>query len=186
MCLWLDEERSRRQLSGEKPSMLSAHDAVTLCRLLEQHSIRFWVMGGWGVDALLHRETRPHKDLDLLVVLGDLPKLWKLLDEHRFTLQYTWEENRWVDGEADRWPTAFVVADTQGRELDVHVIDFGPDGAIIQLYSNPWLFPDAITGQGSIADAAVICVSRETQLAMHTGYPLPDGQLRDLKLLQAE
>ena len=38
-------------------------------------------MGGWGVDALLHRETRPHKDLDLLVALGDLPTLWKLLEE---------------------------------------------------------------------------------------------------------
>jgi lincosamide nucleotidyltransferase A/C/D/E len=166
--------------------MLSAHDAVALCRLLEQHSIRFWVMGGWGVDALLHRETRPHKDLDILVALGDLPMLWKLLDEHSFTLQYVWEENRWVDREPDRWPTAFVAADAQGRELDVHVIDFGPDGAIIQHYNNPWPFPDAITGQGSIADAAVICISKETQLAMHTGYTLPDGQLRDLKLLQAD
>jgi hypothetical protein len=61
--------------------MLSAHEAVARCRLLEQHCIRFWVMGGWGVDALLHRETRPHKDLDILLVLGDLPLLWKLLDE---------------------------------------------------------------------------------------------------------
>jgi len=164
--------------------MLSARDAVALCRLLEQHRIRFWVMGGWGVDALLHRETRPHKDLDILMVLGDLPLLWKLLDEHRFTLQYVWEDNRWVDGEPDRWPTAFVVADAQGREIDVHVIDFGPDGSIIQHYNNPWPFPSAIAGQGSIADAAVICVSLETQLAMHTGYTLPDGQLQDLKLLR--
>ena len=166
--------------------MLSAHDAAVLCRLLEQHRIRFWVMGGWGVDALLHCETRPHKDLDILVVLGDLPLLWKVLDEHGFTLQYVWAENRWLDGEPDRRPTAFVAADAQGRELDVHVIDFGPDGTIIQLYNTPWPFPDAITGQGSIADATVTCVSKETQLAMHTGYTLPDGQLRDLKLLQED
>ena len=169
--------------------MLSAHDAVALCRLLEQHSIRFWVMGGWGVDALLHCETRPHKDLDLLVVLGDLPMLWKVLDEHGFTLQYVWAENRWVDredGEPDRWPTAFVVADAGGRALDVHVIDFGPDGAIIQLYNHSWPFPDTIIGQGCIAGATVTCVSKETQLAMHTGYTLPDGHLRDLKLLQAD
>ena len=143
-------------------------------------------MGGWGVDALLHRETRPHKDLDILVALGDLPMLWKMLEEHGFTLQYVWEENRWVDGGSNRWPTAFVAADAQGRELDVHVIDFGSDGAIIHLYNNPWLFPDAITGQGSIAGATVTCVSKETQLAMHTGYALPDGQLRDLQLLQAD
>ncbi|MGO8950942.1 MAG: nucleotidyltransferase domain-containing protein [Ktedonobacterales bacterium] len=166
--------------------MLSAHEAVALCRLLEKHRIRFWVMGGWGVDALLHRETRPHKDLDILVALGDLPLLWKVLDEHGFTLQYVWEENRWLDGEPDRRPTAFVAADAQGRELDVHVIDFGRDGSITQYYNNPWPFPDAITTQGSIADAVVTCVSKETQLAMHTGYTLPDGQLQDLKLLQGD
>lgn len=168
--------------------MLSADDAVALCELFEQRSIRFWVMGGWGVDALLHRETRPHKDLDVLVLLGDLPKLWNLLEADSFTLQYVWEENRWVDGAPKRWPTAFVVADTQGRELDVHVIDIGPNGVIVQHYDNPWPFPnaDAITGQGSIAGAAVTCVSKETQLAMHTGYTLPDGQLCDLELLQSD
>ncbi len=166
--------------------MLSAHDAVAICKLLDQRGIRFWVMGGWGVDALLHRETRPHKDLDLLVALDDLPILWKALDERGFTLQYVWEENRWVEGEPDRWPTAFVMADAQGRELDTHVIDFGPDRGILQLYSNPWPFPEAIAEQGSIAGVAVPCVSRETQLAMHTGYALPDGQLEDLKRLQAD
>jgi len=166
--------------------MLSAHDAVALYRLLEQHRIRFWVMGGWGVDALLHRQTRLHKDLDILVALGDLPLLWQMFDEYGFTLQYVWQENRWVGGESDRLPTAFVAADEVGRALDVHVIDFGPDGAIIQHYNNPWPFPDAITGQGSIADTTVTCVSKEAQLALHTGYTLPDGQLQDLTLLQAD
>jgi lincosamide nucleotidyltransferase A/C/D/E len=166
--------------------MLSAHDAVALCQLLEQQNIRFWVMGGWGVDALLQCETRPHKDLDLLVAKDDLPTLWTLFGEHGFVLRYVWEENRWLDEETDRQPTAFVVADAQGRELDVHVIDIGPDGAIIQLYDPPWAFPVAITGQGSIAGVAVTCVSKEAQLAMHTGYTLPDGQLHDLELLRAD
>lgn len=138
------------------------------------------------MDALLHRETRPHKDLDVLVLLGDLPTLWNVLEAHSFTLQYVWEENRWADGKPKRWPTAFVVADTQGRELDVHVIEIGPNGAIVQHYDSPWPFPNAITGQGSIAGAAVTCVSKETQLAMHTGYTLPESQLRDLELLQAD
>ncbi len=166
--------------------MLPAHDTVALCQLLQQNSIRYWVMGGWGVDALLHRETREHKDLDLLVTLGDLPALWNLLGERGFTLQYTWEENRWLGEEPRRQPTAFAVADAQGRELDIHVIDIGQDGAILQLYDPPWAFPDDITGEGSIAGETVPCVSKETQLAMHTGYTLPEGQQRDLELLRAE
>ena len=166
--------------------MLPAHDAIGLCRLFDQRSIRFWVMGGWGVDALLHRETRPHKDLDILVALGDLPALWEALTERGFALKYVWEENRWLGDKPDRWPTAFVLADAQGRELDAHVIDFGADGAIIQLYTTPWPFPDEISARGSINGVTVACVSREAQLAMHAGYTLPDTQARDLELLQAD
>jgi lincosamide nucleotidyltransferase A/C/D/E len=166
--------------------MLSAEDAAALCSQLEECSIRFWVMGGWGVDALLHRETRPHKDLDILVLLGDLPKLRQMLDEHGFTLKLVWQESRRLDEEADCWPTAFVAADTQGREIDVHVIDIGPDGRLIQHYNDPWPLPDSITGQGRIAGTDVTCVSKETQLALHTGYALPDGHRRDIELLRAD
>jgi lincosamide nucleotidyltransferase A/C/D/E len=166
--------------------MLPAEDAAALCSQLEEHGIRFWVMGGWGVDALLRRPTRPHKDLDILVLLGDLPRLRQLLDEQGFTLKLVWQESRWLDEEGDRRPTAFVAVDPQGRELDVHVIDIGPDGRIVQHYDDPWPLPDAITGQGSIAGMDVTCVSRETQLAMHTGYSLPDEHLRDIELLRAD
>jgi Aminoglycoside-2''-adenylyltransferase len=43
---------------------------------------RFWVEGGWGVDALVGHQTRPHRDVDLDIdgtfedqVLGALQKL---------------------------------------------------------------------------------------------------------------
>lgn len=165
--------------------MLSARDAVALCELLEQRSIHYWVVGGWGVDALLGRETRPHKDLDLLLALGDLPRLWRLLGEHGFTQKWLWEENRWVEIDGDRWPTAFVLADDQGRELDVHVVDVAPDGALVQLYGDHWPLPASISAQGTIDGTVVSCVSREAQLAMHSGYTLPDTHLRDMELLRA-
>ena len=31
-----------------------------------------WLAGGWGVDALAGRQTRAHRDLDLLVEAGPL------------------------------------------------------------------------------------------------------------------
>ena len=30
---------------------------------LDDHSVRYWVLGGWGVDALVGRQTREHRDL---------------------------------------------------------------------------------------------------------------------------
>jgi lincosamide nucleotidyltransferase A/C/D/E len=166
--------------------MLSADDAVALCQLLEQANIRFWVIGGWGVDALLQRQTRPHKDLDILATLGDLPRLQALLDESGFTRKLVWAESRWVEVESGRLPTAFVAADDRGHELDVHIIELAAGGGIIQHFDHPWPFPDGITAQGRIAGAAVTCVSRETQIAMHTGYSLPESHLRDLELLRAD
>lgn len=41
---------------------------------------------------------------------------------------------------------AFVAADAQRRELDVHVVDIGPDGCIVQHYGARWPFPDSTTG----------------------------------------
>ncbi len=167
--------------------MLTAHDAVDLCGLLEQHHIRYLVVGGWGVDALLGHETRPHKDLDLLVLLDDLPQLLRLFNEHGFTQQWVWQENRWLVGDGELSPTAFVVADGQGRELDIHVIDLGPDGAIVQLYDAPWPFTaslTAITSQGSIDGVAIPCASKEAQLAMHTGYSLPAERQQDIEHLR--
>ena len=74
-----DQPAARGRVAG----MLSAADAAALCRQLEEHGVGFWLIGGWGVDALLHRQTRPHKDLDVLVRLADLPALRRLLDEAR-------------------------------------------------------------------------------------------------------
>lgn len=38
--------------------IISALEAADLC---------CWVDGGWGIDALVGEQTRPHKDLDLVV-----------------------------------------------------------------------------------------------------------------------
>ena len=169
--------------------MLSARDALTLCRLLEEGGVQFWVMGGWGVDALLGRETRPHKDLDILASQTDLVALRALFGAHSFTLKRIWEESRWLGEGAGRWPTAFVAVDAQERELDVHLIEIRPDGSIIQRYDQQWPLPDsisALSARGTIAGEALTCVSKAAQLALHTGYDITDAHRRDLDLLRAE
>ena len=155
--------------------MLSAYEAVALCRLLEQHRIRFWVMGGWGVDALLHRETRPHKDLDILVVRGDLPLLWKLLNAHGFTLHYVWQENRWLEGEPDRWPTAFVdggrTGPRAGRPCHRHRTRRRHPPALHPAVA----VPCAITGQGTSATRRSPASRRRRNCSCTPGTPCPKG-----------
>ena len=48
--------------------------------------------GGWGIDALLGRQTRLHKDFDALVALEDLPALTHFLGGRGFALKLIWEK----------------------------------------------------------------------------------------------
>ena len=112
-----------------------------------------WVMGGWGVDALLGRETRTHHDLDLLISVDDLGRLRRLLIE-----------SRWIDVDGSQHPTAFVEVDSQGRELDIHVVRLVPASAPILLCDVPWQFTDvSLAAVGTLAGSTVACVSADTQ-----------------------
>ena len=60
---------------GRQPSApMEAVEVVRLLDLLEGEDLVAWLDGGWGVDALLERRTRSHDDLDLVVVLDDVPE----------------------------------------------------------------------------------------------------------------
>jgi lincosamide nucleotidyltransferase A/C/D/E len=164
--------------------ILSAQDAVSLYAMLAERGVRCWITGGWGVDALLGRETRPHHDLDVLVGLDSLSQLQDVLAEQGFTRSLEWEENRWVDQGGVQRPTAFVETDTLGRELDIHIIEVLPGRAPVALYDHDWNFDhNALDGVGSILGTRVACVSAATQLRAHTGYDLPRHQQADVERL---
>ena len=44
--------------------LMTSIDVIDCYTTLENLGIEIWVDGGWGVDALLGEQTRPHKDLD--------------------------------------------------------------------------------------------------------------------------
>jgi len=44
-----------------------AADVIGLYTELQNLSIKIWVDGGWGVDALLGEQPRPHGDLDIAI-----------------------------------------------------------------------------------------------------------------------
>jgi lincosamide nucleotidyltransferase A/C/D/E len=167
-------------------------------------------MGGWGVDALVGRQTRPHHDVDLLVEVADLERLRLCLIALGFALKYTWDaEARWIRHE--RWsspleqPSAFVYGHADGREVDVHVVRHSEDSDVEMLWNVPYTFTAAGSGATGVIDGlwnvpytftaaglgatgvidghSVRCLSREMQLQAHTGYALPAPHIHDLELL---
>jgi hypothetical protein len=60
---------------------MQVSDVLEVVYLLEASGIEVWLDGGWGVDALLGSETRPHVDLDIAIQHKDVPKLGELLHD---------------------------------------------------------------------------------------------------------
>lgn len=146
-----------------------------------------WLTGGWGIDALLGEQTRPHKDLDLIMLLDDAGRMREILSGDGYDLVWLWEENLWtVDAQGIETPTAFILQDAHERQLDIHTMRLDEDGNGIPAWQEEGLVFSAqgLAGEGTIAGVAVRCLSPEMQVVCHTGYVLPDYQARDLRLLR--
>jgi lincosamide nucleotidyltransferase A/C/D/E len=150
---------------------------VDLLRLFEIAGIEVWLDGGWAVDALLGTQTRPHKDVDIILRVADVPQLREVLEARGFKIEQGGRESN------------FVFADHSGLEVDVHAIVFDRDGNGVYRMENgsDWIFPaSGFSGRGVVKGIGVRCLSPETQVLCHAhGYVPTEKDLRDMELLQA-
>ena len=58
---------------------MDAEHLLEIVGTLEAAGVDVWLDGGWGVDALLGRETRAHDDLDLVAELRDSDRIVEVL-----------------------------------------------------------------------------------------------------------
>jgi lincosamide nucleotidyltransferase A/C/D/E len=162
--------------------MMDAHNAHEILQLLQDHSIRAWLRGGWGIDALLGRQTRTHKDLDLVLVDTELGTALDVLGDLGFALASEWAENLVMD---DGRPSAFVLRDGNGREIDIHVARINDDGSGVPLWEgDQQLTTEAVSGSGTIGDLKVRCYSPQMQLAVHSGDRLPPHHIADVRAIR--
>lgn len=153
---------------------MTADDVLEIIGRLDAAGVTWWIHGGWGMDALLGAETRPHDDLDLAVNR-----------EHLDHLEATLSDFRRV-GERDERPASFVIADPRGRQIDIHPLRLDEDGNGWQeqrdgreaLWSG-----EALSGQGRIAGRDVRCTSATFELASHAYAGHDDIDRRDAELL---
>jgi len=152
--------------------MMQAVDVVEFINELELASIDVWIDGGWGVDALIKEQTRPHKDLDIVIQKKDIEKLCELLEAKGY---------KEAKLEIAR-PFNFVYGDKNSREIDVHVIVIDNDGnGIYGPAENGEMYPaSALSGfVGVIEGKTVKCTSPEWMVQTHTGYELGETDFHD-------
>lgn len=170
--------------------MVRAEDAIWMYQRLMAHGIQAWLTGGWGIDALLCEHTRPHKDLDIIMLLDDVERMCALLGGDGFELKMLWSENQQAtDSQGNEVATAFVLEDPDGRQLDAHALRLDERGDGIPAWAEVegFIFKARdLKGVGGIVGVAVQCITPAMQAACHLGYELPDYQVRDMALLQGK
>jgi len=158
-----------KPIPPQAPEM-TVGDIIEIVQLFEINQIELHLDGGWGVDALLGKQTRPHADLDIAVQHKDVPYIRSLLEAQGF---------REIPRD-DSWECNFVLEDDRGHQVDVHSCTF--DSAGNNIYGVAYPF-DSLTGTGSINGHPVKCISPEWLVKFHTGYPRDENDYHDVKLL---
>ena len=149
---------------------MTASDVIEIIRLFNENRIEFHIDGGWGVDALLGEQTRPHADLDIAVQHKDVGQIRALLEARGY---------RDVPRDDTR-ECNFVLGDSLGRQIDIHSYTFDPAGNHVYGVEYP---SDSLTGTGVVGGHPVKCISPAWLVKFHTGYKLDENDYRDVKAL---
>jgi lincosamide nucleotidyltransferase A/C/D/E len=156
-----------------KEQEIEAEQVLALLELLNRAGVDVWVDGGWGVDALVGQQTRPHSDLDLVVSARSVAALRSILEREGFEISRDW------------LPTALSFRHRDGREVDLDPVKPTADGGGDQIQLDGvtrWHYePPA---KGTIGRIEVQCCPVTTQLRAHLGYEPGSTDYADMRLLR--
>lgn len=147
---------------------------MTILEALDDARVPYWVGGGWGVAALVGRQTRDHRDLDLAVSADHLQLCLDALGIVGYETETDWLpvriELRAAAGDAwvDFHPVLF---DARG-----HGRQAGLDGTFFD-------YPAEAFSAGVLNGRDVRCLSVGQQRAFNTGYRHQAKDTHDLAQL---
>ncbi|MDR0287709.1 MAG: nucleotidyltransferase family protein [Clostridiales bacterium] len=150
---------------------MSEDGVIDILKKTEHIGVDVWIDGGWGVDALLGRQTREHNDIDIFVQKKDektFTEMLKLNGYRETEMEYTTNDHTgWCN------PDNFIV--------DLHLFEFVEAGRL--RFDNATYPSDALNGKGVIGEIAVRCLTAEAQILYHQGYEQKEKDRHDVLLL---
>ena len=155
---------------------MEAADVIAVLDVLAGACVACWLDGGWGVDALVGRQTRAHEDLDLVIAVADIGTIIDALQRVGFAV------------DEDLRPVSFTMRTTDGRKVDLHPVTWDERGGGVQAQPNnsSWTYPaEGFRGVGQVAGQPVRCLTADVQILCHAGYPLDAVDLRALEELRS-
>lgn len=163
-------QRLKRRVFEMPPAMVPE-----LVAALEGAGISPWVIGGWGVDALLGHQTRRHLDADLAFDARDGAEDRALAALHDLGFDVVKRESLAAPRGLPFELGARIVLDDRRRHLvDLHPVTFPADTGSA-----------AVIAEGRIDGRPVPCLTAQLQLRLHEGYGPRHFDRADVELLRA-
>ncbi len=150
---------------------MTGNDLIRLYTELEKLGIKIWIDGGWGVDALLGVQTRPHSDLDIATEQQSVPALCEFLAARGF--REIKRESEWN----------FALSDEHSHEIDVHTFILDAHGNVEKGIPYP---AGSLSGTGTIEGRAVRCVAADWMVKFHCDYRPNEKDYKDVSALCAK
>ena len=149
---------------------MTSDNVMDLYNWLKQKDITIWIDGGWGVDALLGRQTRDHVDLDIAVQRKDNANLRQLLESNGYK-----EVKR-----DDSSEFMYFMNNEAGQGIDIHAFEYDENGKNIYGVEYPF---GSLTGTGLIDGQEVNCINPKFMFRFKTGYEPKEKDLHDVRAL---
>jgi len=169
--------RLPRTRIGEGPDIealtMDASEVLEVLDALDDVGITAGITGGWGVDALLERETRPHRDLDLGIPAARVVEAIDVLRALGYVVAI------------DERPARIALSGPRGA-VDLHPIEFDDAGHGVQqgFEGRRFDYPNgSLAAEGWIAGRQVQVATPELQVTFHSGYPPRERDIQDMLAL---
>ncbi len=148
-------------------------EVMEVLHALDAARCRYWLEGGWGVDALVGRQTRAHRDVDVDLDAAHESIALAVLAERGYVVETDWRPNR-----------IELVAPGRGR-VDLHPLLIATDGSARQaaLSGGYHHFPASYFTVGHLNGEKVPCVTVATQRSFRQGYEPRAVDRHDLSVL---
>jgi lincosamide nucleotidyltransferase A/C/D/E len=157
-------------------------DVHTVMDALRTAGVEAWIVGGWGVDALLGVGTRRHGDLDVIVEADPemVERAVQALGAVGFRLAAETDGGVWL-------PHRHILDDGAGHIVEILPADLSrePFTSAASRKDGSGTPARPFAASGIIAGWPVACVSADVQIVLHGGYQAREVDKRDLYKLQA-
>ena len=152
---------------------MPAEEVLAVVDWLEARGAVHVITGGWAVDALVGRATRPHRDLDVIVEAGACDGLTRWLRGRGYEVVVDWLPIR--------------VELRRGRcGVDLHPMEVDGRGDGVQAGFGTQVFEHraADRTRGRIGGRRVVVATAARLMELHRGYEPRPEDLHDIALLR--